>query len=361
MEFEELLASGRIAVQRGPIFDESPAPLPQMDLEDRVRGMMLGLAIGDALGNTSEGANPAKRRSRCGEIVDYLPNRYADDRPVGVPTDDTQLAYWTLEHLAEHGRLDPARLADVFASRQIFGIGGTVRRATLNRQAGEEWYDCGPRSAGNGALMRIAPMVFPFLRHPSPALWAETARASMVTHNDPASIAACVVFVAALWELLGRTEPPPQEWWVDRYVEVAAPLEGEERYEPSGGQYKDYAGPVWRFVQERLPAAQRAGQSTLDACESWYSGAFLLETVPCVHYILMRHAQDPEEAIVRAVNDTRDNDTIAAIVGAAVGALHGERALPERWKKGLLGRLGAADDGAAFRVLERGVAVFLRN
>jgi ADP-ribosyl-[dinitrogen reductase] hydrolase len=38
----------------------------------------------------------------------------------------------------------------------------------------------------------------------------------------------------------------------------------------------------------------------------------------------MRHADDPEEAILRAVSDTKDNDTIGAIVGAAVGALHGE-------------------------------------
>ena len=52
----------------------------------------------------------------------------------------------------------------------------------------------------------------------------------------------------------------------------------------------------------------------------------------------MRHANDPEEAILRAVKDTKDNDTIGAIVGAAVGALHGEKRLPERWKLGLLGR-----------------------
>jgi len=37
----------------------------------------------------------------------------------------------------------------------------------------------------------------------------------------------------------------------------------------------------------------------------------------------MCHARDPEEAIVRAVNDTKDNDTIAAIAGAGVGVLHG--------------------------------------
>jgi ADP-ribosyl-[dinitrogen reductase] hydrolase len=71
---------------------------------------------------------------------------------------------------------------------------------------------------------------------------------------------------------------------------------------------------------------------------AWYSGAYLLETVPTVIYILMRHGHDPEEAIVRAVNDTKDNDTVAAIVGAAVGALHGRSGLPARWIDNLLGR-----------------------
>jgi ADP-ribosyl-[dinitrogen reductase] hydrolase len=79
----------------------------------------------------------------------------------------------------------------------------------------------------------------------------------------------------------------------------------------------------------------------------------LLETVPSVLYILARHAGDPEEALVRAVNDTKDNDTIAAIVGAAVGALHGASGLPERWVKGLPGRTRADDDGEVQRILER--------
>ncbi|MEQ8970497.1 MAG: ADP-ribosylglycohydrolase family protein [Coleofasciculus sp. C1-SOL-03] len=61
---------------------------------------------------------------------------------------------------------------------------------------------------------------------------------------------------------------------------------------------------------------------------------------------------NPEAAIVRAVNDTEDNDTIAAIVGAAVGALHGKDALPQRWRVGLLGRTAERDDGTLWRVLE---------
>ena len=53
---------------------------------------------------------------------------------------------------------------------------------------------------------------------------------------------------------------------------------------------------------------------------------------------------DAEEVIVRAANDTVDNDTIAAIVGAGVGALHGKKGLPARWVLNLLGRTGADDD-----------------
>ena len=65
----------------------------------------------------------------------------------------------------------------------------------------------------------------------------------------------------------------------------------------------------------------------------------------------MRHGDDPEEAIVRAVNDTKDNDTVAAIVGAAVGALHGRSRLPGRWVENLLGRTRAHDDGQVFRLI----------
>lgn len=56
-------------------------------------------------------------------------------------------------------------------------------------------------------------------------------------------------------------------------------------------------------------------------------------------YILACFAEDPELAIIRAVNDTKDNDTIASIVGAVVGALHGKSAFPKRWLEGLSKKL----------------------
>ena len=84
----------------------------------------------------------------------------------------------------------------------------------------------------------------------------------------------------------------------------------------------------------------------------------MLETVPSVLYILARHGQDPEAAILAAVNDTKDNDTIAALVGAAVGALHGRSQLPSHWLDGLSGRLGRHDDGKVFTLTQLAVERF---
>lgn len=117
-----------------------------------------------------------------------------------------------------------------------------------------------------------------------------------------------------------------------------------------------WQGPLWRFVEDFVP--RMLDWSVVDAGNRWHSGAYLLETVPTVLHILARHGHDPEEALVRAVNDTRDNDTIAAIGGAAVGALHGYSALPERWRQGLLGRTHESDDGHLFALVDAALSRF---
>ena len=125
---------------------------------NRIRGMLLGLAIGDALGNTSESLPVLEREARYGEIRDYLPNSRSAGRRVGLPSDDSQLAFWTLESLLECGGLDPDDLSARFASREIFGLGKSMQQFLRNRaQGAASWYHYGAESAGNGALMRIAP------------------------------------------------------------------------------------------------------------------------------------------------------------------------------------------------------------
>lgn len=164
-----------------------------------------------------------------------------------------------------------------------------------------------------------------------------------------------------LWELLDMTAPPEPEWWLQRYAQLAGDLQVNIGYVPRGGCLRNvFNGTLSDFVQDKLEWAYCENLSTFEACDTWLSGAYLLETVPSVLYILMRHAHDPEEAIVRAVNDTKDNDTIASIVGAAVGALHGRRGLPARWVTGLTGRTMGSDDGKVFSLIEEARKAFWR-
>jgi ADP-ribosyl-[dinitrogen reductase] hydrolase len=198
--------------------------------------------------------------------------------------------------------------------------------------------------------MRIAPMLIPHLRSATSDLWTNTALSAMITHNDSGAIAACLAFTKMLWQAVCMEKEPEPEWWPRTFVEIARELECSA-YRPRGGKNINFHGPIWKFVEETVEAAYVRGLSVLEAGEIWFSGAFLLETVPSVLFILMCYANDPEEAIIRAVNDTKDNDTIAAIVGAAVGALHGRQKIPERWLANLKGRTAEVDDGRVYGLL----------
>lgn len=348
----ELLARGRIRLRDSQILYQSPPPLPKSFVFEKVEGMLLGLAIGDALGATSEGKQPADRYNLYREIRDYLPGRRSNFRHVGVATDDTQLSFFTLEQLVDDNGLNPDNLAQKFCRHRIWGIGGTVKEFIRNyKDRYIPWYEAGPDSLGNGALMRIAPVVLPYLRSPHPSLYADAALDGMITHNSFANNASCVAFVKMLWDLLGMISAPEPNWWIDTFCTVTQQLEGDAQYRARNPRYADYQGPLWKFTRDRCHEALGGGLTTREACYQWGSGGNLFETVPCVLYILATHAHNPEEAVIRAVNDTVDNDSVAAIVGAAVGALHGLSGIPERWVKSLEGRIREGGTGQVFRLI----------
>jgi hypothetical protein len=160
----------------------------------------------------------------------------------------------------------------------------------------------------------------------------------------------------------GDNYPPEPDWWADTYCSIAKELEGNTTYQPryqhGSGVLNDYSGPLWHFTSNVCKDALDRKLTVKEACNIWGSGAHLFETVPSVLHILAIHADDPEEAMIRAVNDTKDNDTIASIVGAAVGALHGLGRIPERWVRDLKGRLRNGGGSQVFRLLVHSKQVF---
>jgi ADP-ribosylglycohydrolase len=195
-------------------------------------------------------------------------------------------------------------------------------------------------------------MVVPHLKNPSTDLWVETALSAMITHNDAGSTAACLAMVHIFWSLLGMSQAPEPTWWLESYVGVARYLEGDAKYRVRGGKFVGYEGPIWQFVADKVREAHQSGFPVLKACSQWHSGADLMETVPSLIYILMQHSTDPEEAIIRAVNDTEDNDTIAAVVAAAMGALYGTDCIPSGWISNLPQHPTHQEDETVFALLE---------
>lgn len=351
-ELEWLLNQGVIRLQNSPILFQTPPQLPPNIGFNKVEGMLLGAAIGDSLGATSEGLSADKRFKMHGEIRYYMPGKRSNNKPIGVPTDDTQLTFWTLKQLIQDDGLIADNLAKRFCKHHITGIGSTVRGFIHNyKDLHKAWYESGHDSLGNGSLMRISPVVVPYLKYPHQSMYADAAIDTMITHNSYANNATCIAFVNILWHLLAMTHAPDPSWWVKTYCTVAKELEGNTNYSPGKNSQYTYNGSLWKYTEMVVGDAINRGLSVKEACKKWGSHASLFETVPSVLYILTVHANSSEEAIVRAVNDTGDNDTIGAIVGAAVGALHGLAGLPHRWIEGLTGRTRFDDDGQVFKLI----------
>lgn len=370
---DELFSTGRICLRRGKIFDTCPAALNnQQELggDQRIEGMLLGLAVGDALGIPTETTQPQLRPPA---MRDYL-------NVPAYPSDDTQMSFWTVEQLLDQGVFDFHGLIGSFARRvgEVYGIGpGTAKVLHRHQQrlkSGTPLWDGYPfpdEGHGNGALMRLAPLVLPHLRNPSPQLWVDVTLASFITHNSSAALSSALAFAHLLWKILGRKtgDVLDPEWWLDEYISVASDLEigniTHGKTKPKG--FDGFDGSLCQFLDERVRAAWKNTVSVAEGCSlsGWGSDAAITHTVPTVLYVLMHHAKNFEAALISCLNETKDNDTTAAIVGAILGALHGRQVIPPRWlnPQQFPGYLSNSrnDSGKVFELTEAAVRKFLTD
>jgi ADP-ribosylglycohydrolase len=175
------------------------------------------------------------------------------------------------------------------------------------------------------------------------------------------AIASSVAWVALLWRLLNGDLPESGAEWLETYSEVLRLLDSDQAYDTQvkQGPLQHWRGPLSELLDTEVRAAVSRGTPVRIAGERWHNGAYLLETVPSVLHIVAQHGHEPREAMLVAVNDTRDNDTIAAIVGAAMGAAHGTAWIPAEWRDQLLGRTLEDNDGYLFELIDAAVGRFV--
>lgn len=291
--------------------------------QDRFRGCLLGLAVGDALGTTLEFMPPGSF-----EPVDDMVGGGPFGLRPGQWTDDTSMALCLATSLLECSGFDPTdqmqryvrwwRDGYMSSTGECFDIGVTTSGA-LSRfmQNGDPYAGSeDPSSAGNGSLMRLAPVPMYWANDASRAV-AMAADSSRVTHGAREAIDACRYFAGLLVGALGG---------IDKQTLLSplyCPIEGVWSREPLSGKIAQVASGAFK---DRNPPGIRGTGYVVDALEAalW---AF-------------DRSDGFREGALLAVNLGDDADTTGAIYGQIAGAHYGADAIPETWRD----KLAMADE-----------------
>jgi ADP-ribosylglycohydrolase len=290
-----------------------------MEPIERYRGSLLGLATGDALGTTLEFRGPGS----FSPIDDIVGGGPFGLRP-GEWTDDTAMALCLAESLLERRGFDPIdqlsryvrwyREGHLSSTGDCFDIGGTVA-AALRRfeQSGEPY--CGstdPYSAGNGSIMRLAPVPLYFARDPREAV-ARAAESSRTTHGAAEAVDACR-YLAAL--LVGALQGASKE---DLLSDHYGPVPGLWDAEPLSPRIAEIAAGSFRH---RDPPDIRGG-------------GYVVHSLEAALWAFDRSSSFREGALL-AVNLGDDADTTGAVFGQLAGAFYGESGIPPEWRERLV-------------------------
>lgn len=273
--------------------------------DDRARGAFLGLAIGDALGTTLE----FRPRGSFTPLTDMVGGGPFNLKP-GEWTDDTSMALCLASSLVEPCGFDARdqmnryvrwrREGYMSVTGSCFDIGGATAAAlTRFEQTGEPFAGDPSRSAaGNGSLMRLAPVVL-FFAIDEEAAVEHAALSSRTTHAAPQAVDACRVLARLMVRAL-RGESSQ---------DVLAPVNGE-------------------FDEAILPIARGEYKAKLQSAirSTGYVVHTLEAALWCFH-----HARDFRDGCLMAANLGDDADTVAAVYGQIAGAHWGESGIPAEW------------------------------
>ena len=286
-----------------------------IDFLSRARGALVGLAVGDALGTTNEfkvaGTFTPSTDMVGGGVFDLEPGQWTDDTSMALCLADSLLAQGRYDSFDVMERYDRWRKDGYRSSTgTCFDIGNQVMRSLWDFEVNQRVPRTAQRttSAGNGAIMRLAPVVIAGFEHREIREIVATAGLSArETHYSVEAEAATEVFAALLvGALLG--------WAPEHIINVGWAS----------------TGPAFDEVAARVISRDPAERA---AWENDTSGYIVNGLRLAVHGLLDFGSFD--EAVLAIANMGGDADTNAAIYGQLGGAYFGVEAIPASWRSTL--------------------------
>ena len=296
---------------------QRPIAEPQPDhseaaCRDRAIGAMLGLAVGDALGVTLEFTT----RDSYEPLETIIGGGPFGLKP-GQWSDDTAMALALATSLVEKGGFDPHDLmvrfynwmakGDYSCTGDCFDIGITTRKSLIRfRDSGDPYAGSkNPMNAGNGSLMRLAPVAIRYWRDRE-TLREVAARQSETTHGAAEAVDACVAYAEIL----------------------ADAIEGKSRSQVLRPRSTEFAGNIAEIMGGGWRGRRR---------ETIRSSGYVAHSLEASLWCMGR-SSNFAAAVLEAANLGDDADTTAAITGQLAGAFYGAAAIPQHLLQPLVWR-----------------------
>lgn len=294
----------------------------------RILGLVLGAAVGDALGHPTEFLSHQAIRRQYGPfgVTGFELWWERDGRRFAPYTDDTQMAEIVLRALVGDGNSASAmdiameEIAAAFACWSVEPQGGhrapgnACMRGAGRLRSGVHWREAGgPTDGGCGSVMRAYPFGLLFFDDIERAEhWA--VEHSRMTHQAPIALAACAAMaIGVAHEVRGSTPA----------TVLSAMVEAAGRHDPGTA----------RMVEAALADANRGADpdDVLQRLEGWAAH----EAIAAAMFVVARHERDLRAALLEGANAAGDSDSIATLVGALLGGRLGIESLPAAWVRDL--------------------------
>lgn len=300
----------------------NPTPNPSRIASDQVRAVLLGSAVGDALGVPAEFTS---RKHLAKHPITSMTGFGTHNQPAGTWSDDSSLTFCLAESLCNgYDLADQARWFRKWRNDncwtphgQIFDIGVTTDSAIMRSERVTDPRLAGPReihSNGNGSLMRIAPLALYLSRVDQRQRTNAAMDASCLTHGHVRSQLGCAFYVDLLTRVIqgdGFTSA-----LTNCQAFMATLIESE-------------------FPEERLAFTLALDPDLIRQPIKAISGSgYVLHTLTASIWCCAR-AKSFQEAVLTAVNLGDDTDTTGAVTGALAGMIFGVDSIPHDWIQSL--------------------------